>query len=1294
MQIKHTRGASVVCEKIAKNCLKHSEVWAFLLFRMWILFFLLVISETHGRVVRVNQESGRDVAECLQSTTPAPPPSQLPCRTLTFVASQLGNGNSCNQLGVVLETHLQLNGLVSFEGCESLSITSLALDARDDVQITRNGSRPCGFQFCRVTNLTISGLALFDCEHFVDRALVNMSNRSATVIMHQCTNLSIRSISISHISGTGLVISDIKGVNTIESSNFTHSNSCTLVNSANLFAGGIHMQFTENNTKETNVAVRNCLIADNQQSINIPIDPRHSPLPDLAVLYGYGTGGGMGILFLNSTLVNVSVESCRFAGNMAYSGGGLYTHFQGDATENYVTVENTTFKKNMASAGGGLTVGVGKLKDVNTFNKVSVVNTEFIENNARYGGGTALFAIHSTVYTQGRKKMLYFFNCTWTNNTAHFSAAVDVSVFQFDHFNFGFLPLPKFHQCSFEYNKVKSGSKELTKYKNSGVVSVTNFEVQFEGRNSFTGNKYTALLLTSATLIMEDGTEMIFDRNEGLKGGALAMYGFSSLKAHDNCSLVFQNNFAHKFGGGIYFQPFDQREFIAGQSCFIQYIGNRDVSTRNYNFTFTNNSAILGGKSIFSSSFYSCFYAYLGSLKRNNLTSFFSKIGNFQFDDNSQDNTTVLATEGNYFVLENGQSSLKTIPGMPLHIPLNVIDELNQSSYTLIGLEIKKSKDHKAANFYYFSHNTTRVYGNPSEVFKLTFNTQNTRDAFYDGISVTLTDCPPGYILDEEKKLCKCSADEKATAYHGIPKCNSSLSQAYIQSEQWAGYSKGNESALYTGPCPFELCAINTNPQHLQLLPDSRDDQILTRMMCGKFKRGILCGICEEGYSAYFHSSSHKCGPKNGLCKFSFLFFVLSEIFPIVILFTIVIHFNISFTAGGITGFVLFSQILVMTPTDFGKVLYNDTTPAVKWLKAFQTGYTLIYNVFDFSFFSIDELSFCLWDGAGMMDALVVKYITTLFTLALICALIRIMNSRWYMKRNGRDTPKSVVHGLSAFLVLFYSQCASVTFKILNRNTIESNRNAVVRHIAVTHYGAMDYFSEKHLVYAVPAIFFLVFVVIFPPLLLLLYPLVLQMLSLCKLSEHPVTVAVLKALQVHRLVPLFDSFQSCYRDRVRFFAGLYFVYKMVILACRSYYNNSISFLIANVATILIMLGIHAIFQPYRQRGHNIIDAFLFLNLGIINSMNIYTNSMDRSTDLFALPSFQQNWILALSALQVVLIYIPIIGFIFWCVHELIKKRRRRQYQRLESFNNVHEEEERENVRDEPTSMLSSSEVYQ
>lgn len=442
-------------------------------------------------------------------------------------------------------------------------------------------------------------------------------------------------------------------------------------------------------------------------------------------------------------------------------------------------------------------------------------------------------------------------------------------------------------------------------------------------------NTYTSLQLTSATVILEAGTVMVFDSNEGIKGGAIAMYGFSSLKGNDNCAVEFRNNLADKVGGAIYYQPFDQRELIGGQSCFIQYVGKTDnPNERNYTFTFSNNTAILGGTSIFAVSFYSCFYYYYGSFVNKNLASFFDRIGTFQFDNGS----VALATEGNSFLLEKGHTSFLTTPGELLYIPLLVKDEFGRMTRTPIGLEIEDSNHQNDKNtLYYFTHNRTRIYGTPKDTKKLTFNTLNTRDAYYDKITVTLTDCIPGYSFDKVNQTCVCSADSTRTAYRGISKCNSSsgVYRTYINREFWAGYYEGH---LYTGPCTFKLCYINSNPALHHPLPKSEKQMNL--MMCGDSKKGILCGTCIPNYAAYFHSNTHKCGPEDK-CNLGVLFYFLSEIVPVVILFTIIIHFDINFTCGGVSGLVFFSQMVLTTPTDMEKILFGHNKATVEIFKKY-----------------------------------------------------------------------------------------------------------------------------------------------------------------------------------------------------------------------------------------------------------------------------------------------------------------------------------------------------------------------
>ena len=102
-----------------------------------------------------------------------------------------------------------------------------------------------------------------------------------------------------------------------------------------------------------------------------------------------------------------------------------------------------------------------------------------------------------------------------------------------------------------------------------------------------------------------------------------------------------------------------------------------------------------------------------------------------------------------------------------------------------------------------------------------------------------------------------------------------------------------------------------------------------------------------------------------------------------------------------------------------------------------------------------------------------------------------------------------------------------------------------------TYYGGLKYLHGDHLVFAIPSFISVVFLTVLPPLVLLFYPLSLQLLSACRLSEHKFVLKLLQVLRIHKLVLFIDCFQSCYKDRHRYFAGLYFVYRIIILICYS-----------------------------------------------------------------------------------------------------------------------------------------------
>ena len=147
---------------------------------------------------------------------------------------------------------------------------------------------------------------------------------------------------------------------------------------------------------------------------------------------------------------------------------------------------------------------------------------------------------------------------------------------------------------------------------------------------------------------------------------------------------------------------------------------------------------------------------------------------------------------------------------------------------------------------------------------------------------------------------------------------------------------------------------------------------------------------------------------------------------------------------------------------------------------------------------------------------------------------------------------------------------------------------------------------------------------------------------------------VLKLICQQKLMPILDAFQSCFKNETRFFAGMYFLYRTAILAAVTFSRNEIQLYGTVELIFLMILGIHAIVQPYKQERHNMIDATLFLNLAIINGLNIFINvasetnlEYNRSTGVFSI---------IISVIQLVLVYFPVVAIIFKILFNFITRR--------------------------------------
>ena len=168
-----------------------------------------------------------------------------------------------------------------------------------------------------------------------------------------------------------------------------------------------------------------------------------------------------------------------------------------------------------------------------------------------------------------------------------------------------------------------------------------------------------------------------------------------------------------------------------------------------------------------------------------------------------------------------------------------------------------------------------------------------------------------------------------------------------------------------------------------------------------------------------------------------------------------------------------------------------------------------------------------------------------------------------------------------------------MSFDLLIPTRVYSTNGSVVG-LYLYYDASIEYFGKKHLPYALVALLVVLTFIIFPILLLLLYPMQCfqQCLGRCKVRWHALHIFI-------------DAFQGYYKDGTdgtrdcRYFAGLYLLMRLLfailfaITLSVAYYGLAILVLIS-VAMLI------AIFQPYKAEfsTYNAVDSVFILVLAM------------------------------------------------------------------------------------------------
>ena len=562
--------------------------------------------------------------------------------------------------------------------------------------------------------------------------------------------------------------------------------------------------------------------------------------------------------------------------------------------------------------------------------------------------------------------------------------------------------------------------------------------------------------------------------------------------------------------------------------------------------------------------------------------------------------------------------TIKFIPGKGHRLPIEVVNDFSTKIKLPILLHLEGSNmTLNESSKLIFPQSEVKIHGSTRANGILSLSVMFEEIDANVRVNVTLLPCPPGYVLVNNSCICSESGN-----YFGIKKCWSHEFQTVLESEYWMGYYVDSDNGTY-GDADSLYSAFGP-PQYLNhsytndiLLPNTSNVQFLIDSVCESHRKGFLCAECRQKMSVFYHSENFDCVPDNNNCLLGWLLFLVSEIFPVTLMFLVIIFFNIKLASGSVQGFILFTQLF-----DFLQITTNQHVELLKHASSALQFIRLIYRMLNLEPFTHNKLSFCLYEGAKTVEILAIKYVTIFYSLLLVISVVLVWNNcclkiRIFRQKIGRN---SVLHGLSSFLSLCYFQCTKVTLLLFISVRVYGKNLEFYKEV-LFYDGKIEYLTGSHLYMAIPIVIAVFPIIILPPILLFVYPLCYKMFRIFRIHESKFSTILCKVIPLEKFRPFFDSFQSCFKDEHRYFAGLYFSYRCLILLIFAYSKKMMTFYTVVQVLLVLMLSLHSWVQPYKSTWHNKLDSYFFCTLVAINSITIYmwtwTNKHHREWKSFA-----------------------------------------------------------------------------
>ena len=533
----------------------------------------------------------------------------------------------------------------------------------------------------------------------------------------------------------------------------------------------------------------------------------------------------------------------------------------------------------------------------------------------------------------------------------------------------------------------------------------------------------------------------------------------------------------------------------------------------------------------------------------------------------------------------------------------------------------------------------------------------------------TTADCRP-WLIPDSKSNTKCSCRGSPTPI----KCgeNSPL----LHFGYCATYNSTSGETSH-GPCPYIAHYNTTMVGYFFYIQLPENASLLNEFMCGPLNReGMLCEKCKDDYGIAIYSYNLKCSKCWGH-GYGWVLYYFLELFPITVMYFLVVIFHIRATSSPLSALVFMSQIIVYT--------IRLNLPLRMYIENEVTGFLylalhillLLCSIWSLDFFRFIIPPFCVSNNIKTVHALALEYVVAFYPICLIlityvCIKLHDNNFRpvvWLWKpfhrhfvhfRRRWDSTASIINAFTTFLLLSFSKILFVSFTLLYTINIDQvpNSDGAKRKHVMYYDPSVKTDTPEFIMFAALAGCVLILFVFLPIFLLILYPtrLFRRCVSCCGFRRW------------HALHMFVESFQGQYKDGTngtrdyRVVSALFLTIRLLYIASFLKHHPA-AWYFSELRCVLFacIFYLYAIIRPYKSHYGNNIDLSILLLLTLLSIVMLMATFHPAT-----------NTVKVFFLTTTLLLILPHMIMMFYICYELAKKAGITQslqmkYQTLKTF---------------------------